>query len=137
MQLLEKLITVVKNNNCGLFNRTLLRRWSIYSRPASSFYLPLLWKNGVYRISIAGTRNIGTQWCLHWSCECFMKFKSKIYLCIVKECTILCSLERKYRVLESNIEVHDCIGSKSPSVLVFTEFCTLKSQAQHLSCTLK
>ena len=47
-----------------------------------------------------------------------MKFKSKIYLCIFKECTILCSLERKYRVLESNIEVHDYTGSKSPSVLV-------------------
>jgi len=61
-----------------------------------------------------------------------MKFKSKI-----KECTIFCSLERKYRVLESNIEVHDYTGSKSPSVLVSTRICPLKSQAQHLSCTLK
>ena len=61
-----------------------------------------------------------------------MKFKSKIYLCIFKECTILCSLERKYRVLESNIEVHDYIGSKSPSALVFTQFCPLKSLMVHL-----
>ena len=66
-----------------------------------------------------------------------MKVKSKIYLSIFKKCTILCSLERKYRVVESNIEVHDYTGSKSPSVLVSTQFCPLKSQAQHLSSTLK
>ena len=49
-----------------------------------------------------------------------MKFKSKTYLYFVKECTILYSLERKYRALESNIEVHDYTESKSLSVLVCT-----------------